>query len=510
MNWLGSASPDRPQIAGFFNKAAREAQPLSPSKVNSRFAGAAGWVADAARPWSDAAASLESPTLQLLPAMKLQSGLRVLRWVLLAFALSVFGAATAEDASPLDLEATRAALTAIETALKDKNLTDADLQRLRAENDPLGVSLQAAIADLSPRVAASAKRLAELTPKSQEAAPQATPETNAAAVELANEKQKHDALDGKLRAARAMLLQVDDNATRISAARRELFARETFAVSSSVLNPQLWLSIWRETPADVAVIKTLFRGWLAGLSARLTVAQMLGFGAAAILLALIAAPVRWMARRVIDRDPHAKTPSRLHRALAAAWTVAVLAVLPLLGLWALAATFDAFDILDPRMQGVVDALFDAARLLILVNALGRGVLAPHLAVWRMVAISNRSAAIVFRAALTIAAIWAAERLVEPAADAVASLNIAVAARALGAMLIALVMARGLRRLAAPLAGAAAPPQRDIWAPARTLAWAAALVIFAAALSGHIAFGAFVVNQAIYLSMLGSALYLGDS
>ena len=40
---------------------------------------------------------------------------------------------------PLDLDATRAALATIDTALKDKNLTEADLQRLRAQNDPLGV-----------------------------------------------------------------------------------------------------------------------------------------------------------------------------------------------------------------------------------------------------------------------------------------------------------------------------------------------------------------------------------
>ena len=447
---------------------------------------------------------------EIVPAMKLRYGLRLLRSVLVAFALCAVGPTLAQEARPLDLEATRTALTAIETALRDKNLTDADLQRLRAENDPLGLSLQAAIADLSPRVAASAKRLAELTPKSKEGAPETAPETGAAAAELANEKQKYDALDGKLRAARAMLLQVDDNATRISAARRELFARETFARSSSVLNPQLWLSVWREAPVDLAIMTTLIGGWLAGLGARLTLVQTLGIGVAAVFFALIAALVHWMARRVIYRDPEAKAPGRLRRALAAAWTAVVLSALPLLALWALAATLDAFGLSQPRMQGVLDALFDAARLVILVNALGRGMLAPQLTAWRMVAISDRSAGIIFRAALTIAAIWAAEQLFEPVADAVASLNIAIAARALGATLISLVMAHALHRLAAPLAGAPAPPKGDVWAPARTLGWAAVLVIFAAALTGHIAFDAFLINQAIFLSMLGSALYLVDA
>ena len=52
-------------------------------------------------------------------------------------------------------------------------------------------------------------------------------------------------------------------------------------------------------------------------------------------------------------------------------------------------------------------------------------------------------------------------------------------------------------------------QNAAWAPLRTLGWAAALIIFAAALTGYIAFATFLVNQAIYLSLLGSALYLAD-
>jgi len=93
------------------------------------------------------------------------SVLRLLRWAVLALALSWVFAAAAQDQRPLDLDATRNALTGIENTLKQPNLTDADLLRLRAENDPLGVALQAAIADLTPRLAASVKRLAELTPK---------------------------------------------------------------------------------------------------------------------------------------------------------------------------------------------------------------------------------------------------------------------------------------------------------------------------------------------------------
>jgi potassium-dependent mechanosensitive channel len=161
------------------------------------------------------------------------------------------------------------------------------------------------------------------------------------------------------------------------------------------------------------------------------------------------------------------------------------------------------------MQGVIDGAFEAARVLIVVNALGRGVLAPGRAAWRLVPMTGRSAAIVYRLAMTIATIWAVERLIEPAADAVASLNIAVAGRGVGAVLAALAIAHALRQLGAQPIGAAASPQKDAWTPLRTLGWAAALVIFAAALTGYIAFATFLVNQAIYLSVVGSALTIAD-
>ena len=118
----------------------------------------------------------------------------------------------------------------------------------------------------------------------------------------------------------------------------------------------------------------------------------------------------------------------------------IFAVLPLAGLGVLAGALNSFDLSDPSMQGVIDAAFEAARVLIAVNALGRGMLAPGRAAWRLVPISDRSAGILYRLAMTFAAIWAVERLVEPAADAAASLNIAVATRGVGAIIAAIAIA----------------------------------------------------------------------
>jgi potassium-dependent mechanosensitive channel len=438
------------------------------------------------------------------PAMKPASALRLLHWVVLALVLIGPGRAWTQETHRLDLDQTRATLTDTETSLRDKNLDDAGLQRLRAQSDALALALQGAVADLTPRLAASTQRLTELTPKTGETAPT----TDVAAKELDTEKKRHDRLDANLRAARAMVLEADDLSTRISAARRQLFAQRTFARSSGVLNPQLWAAVGREVPVDVEVMRGLIGNWIDAIGEQPVLAKI-GMAAIVVVLALAAAPLGWLARRFVYRRPGEGAPSRLRRALAAAGIFVIFAALPLAGLGVLAGALDSFNLSDPSMQGLIDAAFEAARVLIVVNALGRGVLAPGRPVWRLIPIGDRTAAIIYRLAMTIAAIWAVERLIEPAADAAASLNIAVAARGVGALIAAIAIAYVLRQLGAQPTGAQGSPQNEAWAPLRTLGWAAALVIFAAALTGYVAFATFLVNQAIYLCVLGSALYIAD-
>jgi small-conductance mechanosensitive channel len=436
--------------------------------------------------------------------MKPASALRLLRWTVLALLLTALGRAGAQETHRLNLDQTRATLTATETALRDTNLDDTGLQALRTQSDATALALQGAIAELTPRLADSGKRLDELTPKSGQPAPA----TDVAAKDLENEKQRHDRLDANLRAARAMLLEANDVSTRISAARRQLFAERTFARSFSVLNPQLWAAVGRELPVEAAVVRNLIDNWLGAIGERPLLAKI-GMAAIVIALALAAAPLGWIARRFVYRNPGEKTPSRLRRALAAAWTFVIFAVLPLAALGVLAGALDSLDLSDPSVQGVIDAALEAARVLIAVNALGRGMLAPGRGAWRLVPISDRTAGILYRLAMTIAAIWAVERLVEPAADAAASLNIAVAMRGVGAIIAAIASAYAMRQLGAQPAGAQGSPQSVAWAPLRTLGWAAALIIFLAAMTGYVAFATFLVNQAIYLSIVGAALYIAD-
>jgi potassium-dependent mechanosensitive channel len=411
----------------------------------------------------------------------------------------MLGAAQAQETPQQRLDAVRATLVEIDASFKNPNLSDSDLQRLRAENDPVTSEVQAVIAELTPKLEASVKRLAELTPKSKDKAP----ETDSVTSQLAAEQKVHDGLDADLRGARALALQVDDNNARIGAARRALFARQTFERSSSIVSPLLWAGVIRETPGDVSTFGGLLYDWMSGVAGRLTRIQALILVGLALAFGALAFPILWVARRVIARDSGVTPPSKLRRAFAAIWTALVLAGIPLLGLLAVAYALDAFDLSDPRLQGVQDAALDGLKLVFVANALARGLLAPAQPSWRLIAMSDRVARQLFSFWIGVAAIVAVEKVLETTADVIAaSLGMSVAARGVGAALVFALIARLLRSTAIPNATA-----RDGGVPARTLLWLLGVILLGAILIGYIAFATFIIAQLIWIAGVATTIYL---
>src|SRR6202050_380164 len=110
-----------------------EAQGRAAAPILPRGAG----EGDHAKGVVEGASCRRGPAMVGWPAMKPAPALRLLHWAVLAFVLIGLGPAWAQDVHPLDLDQTRAALSSTESALRDKNLTDADLLKLKAENDAL-------------------------------------------------------------------------------------------------------------------------------------------------------------------------------------------------------------------------------------------------------------------------------------------------------------------------------------------------------------------------------------
>jgi small-conductance mechanosensitive channel len=403
------------------------------------------------------------------------------------------------------LASVQSTIADINTAFSKGDLSDADLLRLRTLNDPLAAIVQGVIDELAPKLEASQKRLLELTPKAADRAI----EVDSAGAQRAAEQITHDDLDSTMRSARALLIEVDETNARIGSARRALFAEQTFQRASSLISPFLWIEPVREARRDQRALRHVFGDWLSGVSGRLTRAQALAFIGFLIALAVIAAPIVWVARRVVARDPAVKDPSRLRRAAAAGWTALVLAGLPMLALLALVYGLDYFDISDPRLQGVEDALFDGLRLVVVTNAITRGLLAPGRASWRLIDFSDGTVDRLIRLWVGVAAINAAEKLIEAVIDAIgASLNDTVAARAIGAALVALLMARSLRGLTGPLSiERARAAQKDPASPGRTVAWAAIALIVVSLLAGYIAFADFFAQQILRAASLAAVIFM---
>jgi len=382
-------------------------------------------------------------------------------------------------------------------------LSDGELVKLRARAEPLADELQGVIAELTPRLDASRKRLTELKPKSHEGAAQPDP----AAAELKDEQTKFDTLDADLRSARAALLQVDDYVARISAKRREIFTKQTFARSTSVLSPLIWLSVLRELPADSRSFQRLSADAAGRLATRATLGGVAGFLGVCLALLLLAAPLRWVARRVLSSAAQENAPGRLRKTLVAVWTLAVLAALPLLALGVVSYALDVFDLSDPRLQGVVDAVLDGLRRIAVANAIARAVLSPKQPVWRLAPVGDEAAGRLTRLAVAVALVWSVSRLVEAIAESVLSYNLLVLTRGLSAIVIAALVADAFRKLARIADASAA---KDTGRPVRTFVWIYLVVIFACALSGYIALATYLVEHALQFVAVVGALYLGDA
>ncbi len=430
--------------------------------------------------------------------------IRFILWLGLLL-LTLAPLARAADETPREtLDSVKTTLADIDDELKLDTLSDTELARLRARAEPLVGELQGVIADLSPRLEASRKRLAELKPKGTEAAAQPDP----AAAELKAEQSRFDTVDADLRTARAALLQVDDYAARISARRREIFTKQTFARSSSVLSPLLWLSVVRETPGDVRAFRDLAAGAAERLAKRASFAQISGFLGICLALIALAAPLGWVAHRVIPLGAGGKVPGRLRKAVVGVWTLAVLAALPLIALEIVAYALDLFDISDPVLQGIVKAVLDGLRLIALANAFAQGLFAANRGAWRLPRIGDDAAARLSRLFVAAASVSALARLVEALAASVQSYNLLVLTRGVSAVAIAALCAYAFRGIAR--SADASAQTKDSGRPLRTFAWAYLLVIVLCALAGYIALATYLVEHAVQVVGAIGALYLLDA
>lgn len=434
--------------------------------------------------------------------------IRAFRSLLCVALLLVAGPALAQSAHQR-LDGVRATVEQVEQALKRSELTDAALLDLRMRVEPLSKILGDVMGELTPRHDSVRARLEQLGAKPSDK----STESPQVAAEREDLQKQFDEVDTILKRARVLEVQLDQVSDSILSRRRELFTRALFARSTSVISPGLWLGVAREIPSDIAALGFLAQDWWSVIS-RLTGARLFTFASGTIAIIFLFGFVSQLQRQVVRRDPDTDHPDDFKKAAAALSVAVSTAATPIIAAFALIGLWRGLDLFPARLDPVVAAVSDGVVRISIAVGIARGLLAPGLVNWRMLDLRDvtvdRLSRLVFVMALTVSGFKCIEAVIEVIG---ASLPVSVAFRGLFAFLIAVGLAYGLRGIAMQgesedeCLGPRITSERDLYGPIRLAIWAAIIVIIASVLIGYVAFAAFLVDQIVWLSFVGSVLFL---
>jgi potassium-dependent mechanosensitive channel len=408
------------------------------------------------------------------------------------------------------LDKLSASLKQIEANLERHDLTDAELQALRQQIDPISGDVAGVIDRLTPLLAGIKARLDQLGPKPDDQAP---PESPAVTAERADQQKLYNDTDELLKRARVLAVAADQAGANIMARRRTLFTRSLFARATSIVNPTLWIDVWREAPSDATAMRGAFSEWIDGINNRLDGQRLPVFWGGLALIVLLYLPLSRLARRVMERNPVGPEPSRFCKILGAWWVALVVTVPAVAMIFVIGLVFQTFDLTNARLQPFIQACGEAIIRIAAATGIARGLFAPTRPNWRLPKLSDPVAKGIVRAAISLACIVSATRLFEALNDIVgASLPVAVAMRGLAAMIAALVLCTELWRFGGAASaddclGPEVAKGRDWFDFFRVAAWAVATAIAVSVLIGYAAFGSFLTDQLFWDGAVTCVLFM---
>ncbi len=410
------------------------------------------------------------------------------------------------------LESAHLELEQSEAALKRPNLSGPDLQDLRARIDPVVERLRGLTAEIDPQLDAAKARLDQLGPKPKEGAPSEGAEVARA---RADREATVSGLDDSQRLARALLLQADQITAQISDRRRSAFARALFERSSSLLSPDLWLTVASSMPRDLRALRIVTSDALDRFGGRSSPVTLTLFGLAIGLAIALHIVRRHIAPRVVRRSRQAVEVGRRRKVLAALAVLAVDALPAAVGGFVIYQLLVAADLIVARLIPVAAALLMAIAFVAFTRGAADAVLAPGRSAWRLISLSDAAADWSVNFLVAFATVVSVGKVIDGVNEAIAAgLSLSVATRGVVALIAALILAELLRRFAGstPQAeeaclGPYIPTEPEVGGPLRTLGWAAVAAIVLAALGGYVAFASFLVDQVAWIGSLAAVLFV---
>ncbi len=403
------------------------------------------------------------------------------------------------------LEKIKADLDHIEKALSDDSLNDEQMQATREEISPQINHIQTLLSEITPRIASSKARLDQLGPKPADGAAPESPE-------VSNERSEKEAAYAELtetqRLGNVALVQANQLITELTDKRRALFQRQIFERSSSIISPELWVSVIEAIPEEISSMQLLLREWLLQIQQNATPGSVLLFGLAIFLWGLLFVAKPLLAGKFIRRDPTADSPSRQKKILAALVIIILQTAPAAIGAFLIYSVLRETALVPDRIMPIMSALLQAAAFIALINALSDAVLSPASRAWRLVSISDASASRLRHYALLIAMVVMLGKIIEVFYQALGvPLTISIATRGVfsGVVVAILITLLGLFAIAGKIneesLAAYSAVENEAGGPLRMIGWFFILGIIGTALFGYIALSSFLVDQGIWLSIL---------
>lgn len=436
---------------------------------------------------------------------------RFWRWLPVCLAFVFCALPGFADDVPLKtrIDNARGVIERINAALQRSDLSQDDLAGLRNDVDAVSDDLNGIADDLDPDVKAVEERLKQIGPK---------PETGQSeAPEIAKDREQATQnlaiLNAELRRTRLLQIDAGQSSDRVAERRRELFARQIFERTQSILDPALWRDVAGALPRVTLGFSYLISDWFSLLA---RTGNTLGFMVILLCLLLAAILYRPLRQRLLNvpksrliRLGKTDKPTALERAFLAVWTVLVNSLMPVTVIFLIVRVLAGLELLPFRFRILADAIVFAATIFFATRAVALTLFEPARPNWRLLPMSDALARPAATSLTAIASVVASFHILQQFNSAI-SAPLAVTLAAFGTKSLAFtgVLAAGLMAVAR-IEGAEHDEREKsaygdpilsspIWRSLRLLLWLAVLLVGGGALFGYIAFSSFLTGQVIWL------------
>ena len=413
---------------------------------------------------------------------------------------------------------TDAVLAPIKTAVSAIGTLASEVEQMRASEDGLSLrrgevealanDTEKAAGAIQPLIDAARVQIEKLGPPPADKQP---PEAREVATERARLTSQITALDGGLRSAGLVKVKARQLIARIQVLRHGLFAEHLFERTESPLLPGIWHALSRDMGPAALQARAVFGSWPA------LIAQQRQMVPAIAAIAAVAFAALWlMSRSALNHlmPPSALTPGYMTR-VSAACLGAPLFALPALAATGIAAFgLQASGLIPPALQDWSEDVLQALIIVIVVSALAVAILEPRRPAWRLVALADRPARVLWLTVAGFALVYSADLIAKQTIQLlVLPLPFTVALSFLTSLAFAVLLARAAFTRFTPATPTAAAGEATRLVPPvsrLTPRWlklplaAVATGILAASLTGYVALGRFAAGQVV---ITGSAVVL---